>query len=42
MLGKHFSSLCLLNVLPSYHPGGCTFDKHGACWTKPSVQKDEL
>ena len=22
--------------------GGCAFDKHGACWTKPSVQKDEL
>ena len=22
--------------------GGCAFGKHGACWTKPSVQKDEL
>jgi hypothetical protein len=32
----------LLNLLTSYRPGGCAFDKHGACWTKPSVQKDEL
>ena len=33
---------CLLHVLTSYHPGGCAFGKHGACWTKASVQKDEL
>jgi len=35
-------STYLLNLLTSYRPGGCAFDKHGACWTKPSVQKDEL